>query len=461
MFHTPLKESIEIKSTTKKKKTQNEIISNNISINSAINNNIEKTKKTKILNKYNYFFKNNQDNINASNSKFDVISKLVKIMADEGSSYEYINSVIVLFEKYFNYIITKNKKIKTKTLITKNIDKCFIVKNIDLKEVYEFLNDKRTNNYSSTSLCNIFSRMRKFIRILNKKKSINYKVAIPKIIKENNTFKLTKDDLTLICEEIKSNHNLQMLLIFYFLYFTGLTFSKVSRIKITDFKSDFSILVEKKEKFKKYIIPHIIRNLLLYFIKSKKNNSLFLFYDSIKDTKDITRAQLIKNNISNTIKECKDFSKIKSLEIIKSFSKKRSSKRLSGNLYFLFNINLNFFDNNNSNKDINNEGINNSNNNLFLEQKELPENKEYNFSISQLSNNNLIEYEEFQENDNNIFSNSFSEIYESSIDKINDLEYGKQLDFGKNIKDLKFLKNKKKRCLVSNFISISNDSNKF
>lgn len=142
---------------------------------------MEKTKKTKILNKYNYFFKNNQDNINASNSKFDVISKLVKIMADEGSSYEYINSVIVLFEKYFNYIITKNKKIKTKTLITKNIDKCFIVKNIDLKEVYEFLNDKRTNNYSSTSLCNIFSRMRKFIRILNKKKVLIIKLPYQKL----------------------------------------------------------------------------------------------------------------------------------------------------------------------------------------------------------------------------------------------------------------------------------------
>lgn len=418
-------------------------------------------KKTKILNNSNYFSNNYPNNINVLNTNFDAISKLAKIMVGEGSSYEYINSVILIFEKFFNYIITKNKKFKTKTLITKNIDKSFIVKNIDLEEAYEFLNDKRINNYSSSSLCNILSRMRKFIRILNKKKNINYRYTMPKTLKENNTLKLTKDELTLICEEIKSNYNLQLLLIFYFLYFTGLTFSKVSRIKITDFKSDFSILVEKKEKFKKYIIPNIIRNLLLYFIKNKTNNSLFLFYDSIKDTKDITRTQLIQNNISNTIKECKSLSKIKSIKIIKSFSTKRNSKRLNENLYFLFNINLDFFNNNNSNKDLYDEGINNSNNNIILEPKGLPENYEYNFSLSQLSNNNLMEFEEFLDSDNNNYSNTISEINESLIDKINDLNFKKKLVFTKNVKELKFLNNKKNRCLDCNFISISNDTNRF
>ena len=171
MLHTPLKESIKIKSTTKKIINQNEFISNNISVNYSNNNNMGKTnKKTKILNNSNYFSNNYPNNINVLNTNFDAISKLAKIMVGEGSSYEYINSVILIFEKFFNYIITKNKKFKTKTLITKNIDKSFIVKNIDLEEAYEFLNDKRINNYSSSSLCNILSRMRKFIRILNKKK---------------------------------------------------------------------------------------------------------------------------------------------------------------------------------------------------------------------------------------------------------------------------------------------------
>lgn len=381
-------------------------------------------------------------------------------MVEEGSSYEYINSVILLFEKFFNYIITKEKNFKTKTLIIKNIDNSYIVKNIDLEEVYEFLNNKRINNYTSSSLCNLLSRMRKFIRILNNEKNINYRNEIPKIIKKDYILHLTKNDLNLICEEIKSNYNLQLLLIFYFLYFTGLTFSKVSRIKITDFKSDFSILVEKKEKFKKYIIPNIISNLLLYFIKYKENNSLFLFYDSIKDTKTFSRTQLIRNNISNVIKGCKAFSNIKSEKIIDSFSKKRNSKRLNENLFFLFDINLNFFDNNNSNKDINNEKIISSNHNVILKPKELPEKNESCYTISALSNNNLIDFDELPENDNDIFSNDSSGIYESSFDKINDLNFAKKLAFEKNANDLKFIKNNRKKCLRSNFISISNNSSK-
>lgn len=143
--------------------------------------------------------------------------------------------------------------------------------------------------------------MRKFIRILNNKESINYKNKLAKIEKKDAGFKLSVDDITIICEEIKAKYNLQLLLIFYFLYFMGLTFSKTSRIKITDLKSDFSILVETKEKYKKYIIPNIIRHLLLHFIKSKNNISLFLFYDSIKEGKNIARTQIIKNNMTNII----------------------------------------------------------------------------------------------------------------------------------------------------------------
>ena len=242
--------------------------------------------------------------------------------------------------------------------------------------------------------------MRKFVRILNNNKNINYINEIPKTEKKENSLKLTKDELINICKYIKLNNSIQLLLIFYFLYFTGLTFSKVARIKITDFKSDFSILVEKKEKLKKYMIPNIISNQVLYYKKNKRNNSLYLFFDSIKDNKTFTRTQLIKNNISNVIKECNTFSKIKSEKIIKLFSKNRNSKRLNENLYFLFNGN--FLDNDNSNLD--------------MEPKESSEKSDY-YSISHLSNNiSIIDTDELHEN------NSHNIPY----DNINDMNYLKK-----------------------------------
>ena len=119
---------------------------------------------------------------------------------------------------------------------------------------------------------------------------------------------------------------------------------------------------------------------------------------------------------------------------------------------------MNFFDNNNSNKDINNEKIISSNHNVILKPKELPEKNESSYTISILPNDNLIDFDEFPENDNDIFSNDSSEIYESSVDKINDLNFAKKLAFEKNLNDLKFIINNKKKRLSSNFISISNNS---
>lgn len=457
-FHTPLKESIERKSFINENNIKNELNSKLMSINSQNNNNTEMiNKKRKISKDYSYFSKIKKNNIQVLNKNHEANFILTKVMIEEGSSYEYINSVILLFEKFFNYILKKSQKFKTKSLISKSEDDSLIVKNIDLEEVYEFLNDKTINNYSSSSLSNILSRMRKFTRILNNKENINYRHNIPTNVKKDIGLKLTKDDLNIICDKIKADYNLQLLLIFYFLYFTGLTFSKVSRIKITDFKSDFSILVEKKEKFKKFIIPNIIRNLLLLFIKGKENNSLFLFYDSIQDRKTFSRTQLIKNNISQVIQGCKDFSNNKSSKIIELFGKKRNSKRLNKNLYFLFSTNLNFYDNLNREKDIRMEGIRDSNDNEFFGTKELPEKNENYYSISQLPNTSLIELDELKENSNDNSSNAPSEIYDSSFEKIKELDLIKKIDFEKYENNLKFTETNKKKCLGPYLISISED----
>ena len=387
---------------------------------SIVNKNKNVFNSTKKHYNYTNFHNINKYNNNILNKKYDVVYKLTKILIDQGSSYDYINSIIVLFTKFFNYIIIKKLKNKTKTSITINEDNTFDVQYIDIEEVYEFLNNKKINNYNNSSLSNISSRMRKFVRILNNNKNINYINEIPKTEKKENNLKLTKDELINICKYIKLNNSIQLLLIFYFLYFTGLTFSKVARIKITDFKSDFSILVEKKEKFKKYMIPNIISNLLLYFIKYKRNNSLYLFYDYIQDNKTFTRTQIIRNNISNIIKECQALSNIKSEKILHLFSKKRNSKRLNENLYFLFNRNKNFLDKDNSILD--------------MEPKELSENSEY-YSISHISNNmSLIEADELNENNYN----------NDSIDNINDKNYVKKTKLKKTGKEYKFIKKRKR-----------------
>ena len=63
-------------------------------------------------------------------------------MIDQGSSYDYINSIILLLTNFFNYIIIKKLKYNIKTSITKNEDNTFDAQYIDIEEVYEFLNNK-------------------------------------------------------------------------------------------------------------------------------------------------------------------------------------------------------------------------------------------------------------------------------------------------------------------------------
>ena len=416
-------------------------------------------KDIKKSNFYNFFSKVKKGNIEVLNNKYDVTSRLTKIMMDEGSSYEYINSVLLIFEKFFNYIITKENKNNTKTKIYRNKDNNFIVKYIELEDVYEFLQNKKINNYSNSSLNNILSKMRKFIRILNNRENINYKNKLAKIEIKDVGFKLSVDDIKIICEEIKAKYNLQLLLIFYFLYFIGLTFSKTSRIKITDLKSDFSILVEKKEKYKKYIIPNIIRHLLLHFIKSKNNDSLYLFYDSIKDGKNITRTQLIKNNMTNIIQGCKSFSKIKSSQILQSFAKNRKTKRLNKNLFYLFDINFNIKDIKELKENNFNLGINDSDNKLYSKSDELSDNNISNYSLSKLTNNNLISLDESQEKNNDISSYIPSPNFELSLEKSKEIDIAKHLDFENNEKNLILRKNEKKKVADANFISISDDLN--
>lgn len=135
----------------------------------------------------------------------------------------------------------------------KNANKYFI-KKLDLNDIYKFLNSKHFE-YSDSSMNNIMSRIRKFVRILNNELTLNYKISLPIIEKRKDKSTITNQELISIFKTIGEKRNLQISLIFFFLYYIGLTYSKVARIRIKDFHSSLSILIDKKSKNKKFILP--------------------------------------------------------------------------------------------------------------------------------------------------------------------------------------------------------------
>lgn len=150
---------------------------------------------------------------------------------------------------------------------------------------------------------NIMSRIRKFVRILNNEPILNYKVSLPIIEKRKDKSSIINQELISIFKTIGKKRNLQISLIFFFLYYIGLTYSKVARIRIKDFHSSLSILIDKKSKNKKFILPKIIQEILYEFIFEKENKTNFLFYDEVKEITVISRTKRIKNNLTKIVLE--------------------------------------------------------------------------------------------------------------------------------------------------------------
>lgn len=199
---------------------------------------------------YEYYSKNKKENIKVNTNKFDIFTRLKNFMANEGVSDNYFKSVISLFKKFLNYII-KAPKIQNNGTIVTIIKNEYFAKRIEPMDVLNFL---KYNNikYSDSSSLKILTKILKYSRILNNEPELNYTIDLPKVRNKKTNELLTKNELILICQKIKDNYNIQILIIFFFLYYFGLTYSKVSRIKITDFKSKFSIFVEKKKNEKIY-----------------------------------------------------------------------------------------------------------------------------------------------------------------------------------------------------------------
>ena len=140
-------------------------------------------------------------------------------------------------------------------------------------------------------------------------------------------------------------NDFENLIIFYFLYYSGITFSDISRIRLSNFKSCFSILQIKKGKTKNIHIPSVIQTGLIILFKRKKNLTQIFFYDFITDTNEISRIELLKKRFSLSLKSCIEISQETIIYLLGSFSKTRGHKILSEKLYYLFDINYKQFNN--------------------------------------------------------------------------------------------------------------------
>lgn len=295
-----------------------------------------------------YFFYSSikKRNIEVLSNKYNFFDRLLKVLKDEGSSLEYNYRVISLFEKYFEYSFLENKKTKKIRYIKK--DNQLFVDKLDINHILSFLKSN-SSKYKDSSLNNIMSKMRRFCRILNNNPKLDYKEKITSVKKIKSRI-LPKNELISLCNKIKNKDSLQFSLLFFFLYFFGLNYYKVSRIKITDFKYSFSVLIDKKisDKRKKIILPSLLKVIISQFIKKKANKSKYLFYDSITDNKIYTRTRLIKKNVSALINEMDFLTDIQKDFIIHEFCKKRKTKRYNNEIYGLFYEDAYYEDNENT-----------------------------------------------------------------------------------------------------------------
>ena len=78
----------------------------------------------------------------------------------------------------------------------------------------------------------------------------------------------------------------------------------VSRIQISNFNKNFTLLLCKKGKLKRYKICSSITKMIINYIEKNETKSSFLFYGEIRDSKGKTRTNFIKNKISDIIKKC-------------------------------------------------------------------------------------------------------------------------------------------------------------
>ena len=284
--------------------------------------------------KFYYFSRKLNSNVLFLVNNKNAIEFIYKELIYSKAKKEYRNRILKLFKEYFAYCEeTKFELIKKYDFESKKI--YFSLERIKISDVYEFFDNKYNNNSKNKSLNYILSRIRKYIRLINDEPNLNYNKKI-EFKNKNRKEVLSSLEQILFIKYLKEKNDLQILLLFYFLYYLGFTFSKVSRIRITDFKNSLNTLNIKKGKLQRYkIIPVIVEN-IYEFIKVKPNKSKYLFYDFFLDSKMLSRVNYIKDKFITSFRSSHLFSLEKEKLLIKNLNKTRSPKRISNSFKFVF-----------------------------------------------------------------------------------------------------------------------------
>ena len=146
---------------------------------------------------------------------------------------------------------------------------------------YIYIFHNNYSNYSKDKSINFFfSRIRKYIRLLNDELNLNYK---KKVSFKNNK---RKEELNILDQILFAKRKMIFNLFFYFfLFYLGFTFSSVLRIRISDFSQALYLLKIKKGKMKKYKNIPIIGKNIFDFIKIMPNETKYVLYDDFIDIK--------------------------------------------------------------------------------------------------------------------------------------------------------------------------------
>ena len=299
---------------------ENNILDENIEIDSFHShlNNL-KAKNNIIINNKNFF------------DTFENIAKLMKY------SDEYKNKVLILFLNFFEYL--KNSNSLSININKKENNISFLsLKRINITDIEYFV--KTSKKYKKKSSLNfILSLMRKFVRLFNDEPNLNYREKIG-FTNKINTKDLSYRQQVVMLKYLKEKCDVEILLIYFFLYYLGFSYSAVSRILISHFLKNFSLLKIKKGKIKRYKIIPSISKIIIKFVEESKTKKKFLFCDEIKESNNLTRVNYIKQKIREVIKKCYRIYESQLNYILNLFCKTRQPKKIVNKLNDFFDENV-------------------------------------------------------------------------------------------------------------------------
>ena len=111
------------------------------------------------------------------------------------------------------------------------------LKRINISDVQSFL-DKIKKYKKQSSINFIKTVMRKYIRLLNDEPDLDYKEKI-KFSNNNDCHDLSFRQQVVMIKYLKEKYDIQIILIYYFLYYLGFTYSSCSRLLISHFHKDY------------------------------------------------------------------------------------------------------------------------------------------------------------------------------------------------------------------------------